>query len=466
MRDILDLSAKASDVVPVASTIDPEFWQEIGLSPDFWPSFGWNVPDPRRLESVGLALAVQCAAVKARDIAKAGMKLWRRQGRRWTEVEPGAHWFARMLARKPNSIHSWGEFWRMVIIHLELAQNSYILKRVTRLGDVLELLPLQPARCRPRISDTGRLFYEINAATEFERAQLGESVIIVPAERIIHLRGKLLDGLEGLSNARLGHPVFELLGAISSYQTSLFGSDGKQPLVFETDRDFGNAELADAAFRRLKEQLTERTRKARTHGDPILLEAGLKAKAIAVNARDALTTESYNQMVMRICGLMEVPPHKVHHYGDGSKYDNQAAANNAYANDSLIPIADNIEEKFRNELLPEDEWDDHWPEFDRMSLLAGDPKTLMDVIDKAVKDGLIEVNEARERLPLGLSPLEQGGDVRLVPVNFAIVDRQGNVIQQAATGQNQGTGQGGQNEDEDEQRAARERSLRLAVNND
>jgi hypothetical protein len=44
------------------------------------------------------------------------------------------------------------------------------------------------------------------------------------------------------------------------------------------------------------------------------------------------------------------------------------------------------------------------------------------------------INEGRELLPFGLNPLK-AGDVRMVPVNMALVDEDGNVVQQAASGQ-------------------------------
>jgi HK97 family phage portal protein len=403
----------------------------------------------------GVAIAVQCAGIKARDIAKCDMMLWRKKQRQWVEVAPKQHWLAKLLSRRPNEYHSWIDFWRMVITHLELAQNAYILKNVTRRGEVLELIPWMPAKVRPRVTTDGELFYEVAGTTEFEQARLRRSQIILPASQVIHLRGRMWDGLGGLSNAVLGTPVFDIISAITRYQTNLFGSDGRQPMVFETDAVF-QGEASEAAFRRLKMQLAEATRKMRATGDPILLEAGLKAKPVATNSKDSEVSTAFNQQVLAICRLMEVPPHKIYHY-ESIKYDNQAAADNQYANDCLVPIAKNIEEKFRNELLGEDEQDDLWPEFDRQAMVAGDAKTLSDVLDKAVKSGGITINEYRALLPLGLNPIE-GGDVRYVPVNMAIVDSEGNVIQQAATGQ---PGNDGQTEKPPEP----ERSLRLVSGN-
>jgi HK97 family phage portal protein len=273
------------------------------------------------------------------------MRLWKRSRRQWNVVEPNQHWFAKMLARRPNEYMTWGQFWRMVTLHFELAQNSYILKGIDRQGNVLELLPLLPARVRERMGENGRLFYEINALTEFERGMLdGKDNIIVPASRMIHLKGRLWNGLTGLSNVALGDPIFKLLKAISDYQTNLFNNDGKIPIVFETDQSF-TGELADAAFRRLKQQLAERVRRMRVTNDPILLEAGLKAKQIAVNARDSMTAETFNAQVMRVCGLMQTPPHKIMAY-ESVKYDNQAAANSTtgLSNYQEAGYADNPED--------------------------------------------------------------------------------------------------------------------------
>lgn len=386
-------------------------------------------------EAMGLGLAIQCADVKARDIAKLELHLLRNRDEAWNTVAPSEHWLSKFFVHKPNNIHTWGEFWRMVIIHLELAQNAYILIDFARDGTVKQLIPMMPARCRPRIGTNRRMYYEITAANEFEFAQLGGThYVIVPDYKIIHLRGRMWDGLMGLSNLVLGHPLFILLNKISDYQTNLFGNDGKQPIAFETDQTFANKDIADQAFRRLKDQLTERWRRARAYGDPILLEAGLKAKPIAINSRDATTTETFNQQVSRICGLMMVPPHKIFHY-ESVKYDNQASADAQYANDCLVPIAVNIEEKLRNALLDEDtEWENFWPEFDREMMLAGDIKSLTERVKTASGLGVMRVDESRQRL--GLNPLGgEGGKNRLVPVNTAQVDDSGEVVNQPAIAQ-------------------------------
>lgn len=429
------VQAKSGPVGPVtAADVDPEVfehgWDEVsGFLGMNGALYGGN--------GVGLALAIQCADVKARDISKAEMLLWRRRGPRgWEMVESKDNALSRLLLTKPNSTSmTWVEFWRMTVMHLELAQNAYILLDIDVEGTIKGLIPIMPARCRMRVSErTRKVFYEVSAFTEYERAVFGESYFVVPEDRMIHLRGRLYDGVNGLSNMLLGDPIFALVSAIANYQTKLFGNDGKQPLVFETDAIFGTQEESNAAFQRLKDQLTTRTRRAAANGDPILLEAGLKAKTIALNAKDSSTTESFTQQVMRVCGLMQTPPHKIFAL-EAVAYNNMSAMDRQYANDCLVPTAVNIEAKFRNATLPEKDWPTYSPQFDRAALMTNDPESLDKLLKTGMQHGLMTFDEAREVMPFRLNPLKSGGDQRTVPVNMSLIDADGKVVH-AGKGQN------------------------------
>lgn len=385
--------------------------------------------------AVGLTLAIQCADVKARDLSKGEMLLWRRAGRGWVMVEAEQNELARHLMTKPNlTAMTWNEFWRMTVLHLELAQNAYVYTPRDREGTIEEFIPIMPGRCRMRVSAGGKIFYEIVAVTEYDRATLGETYLIVPESEVIHFRGRLLDGVNGLSNLVLGTPIFDLISAIGDFQTKLFGNDGRQPLVFEKKEGFPASDQGDAAFRRLKEQLREAARRASNMGEAILLEDGMTAKTIAINAQQAESTSSFNQQVMRICGLMQCPPHKIFAL-EAVAYNNMSAMDRMYANDCLIPIAVNIESKLRNHTLPQGDWPKYSPQFDRSMIMANDPDTLEKLLKTAMATGGMSFNEFRENMPFRLNPLKKGGDQRTVPVNMALIEADGTIVQ-AASGQN------------------------------
>lgn len=473
-RDLLDLSEKTlvdpgvpgGGGVPFPgniNTMDPygldSLWHSvsdaIGLDATRMRKGRWGSSD-----MVGLALALQCADVIARDFTKGEMALWLEGAAdEYTKVRggPDGHWLASLLARKPNRFMTWKQFWRTAIIQLKLAQNAFIVKMMRRDGTVEELVPISPMRVTPMVSDGGNLFYEIAMVTRFERAQMGADVndnlpIRVPANRVIHLKGRTWDGLNGISNTELGAGLFSLISAVNDYQTNVFGNNGTLLVAFETDQAF-TGDMGDAAFQRLKRDLTNRMAK----GEPFLLEAGLKAKVLSTNAREAMTEEAFKALVARICGLMQCPPHKIYAY-DGVKYDNLATENYEYAQSCLIPLAEEIEESFRFGLLRDSELDRYWPEFNRQALLASDMKTLGELLDRFVKNGTMTINEVRNLLPLSLNPAPHG-DRFTVPVNTALIDWEtGEVVAQVAQGQNPGAGQEPGEPNPQEQQ---DRSLRL-----
>jgi HK97 family phage portal protein len=417
---------------PADATIREFFdrgWQDISL---------FGMPGGHyRGSALALSIAVMCADVKARDISKAEMLLWERTGARgWRLVEASRNPIARLLLEAPNDSDTWPEFWRMVILHLGLAQNAYVYKDIADDGTVVGLYPLVPSRVQRMYSAAGRIFYGYSTASVAEEVKLGQTYFVIPEDRIIHLRDRLFDGIDGLSNFAVGNPIFALMDAIGEYQTGLFGNNGKLAMVFETDQSFPNTDQGNASFQRLKAQLTERTHKAAATGAPILLEAGLKAKVVALNAKDAATVETFNQTVLRICGLMQIPPHKIFAL-ESVAYNNQSAMDRMYANDCLMPTAVNVETKFRNGLLPRRKWATTTPQFDRAALMANDPETLVKFIDTGMKAGLIQIDEGRELMPFRLNPLgeEAGGHDRTVPVNMALVKPDG-TVRQAAEGQN------------------------------
>jgi HK97 family phage portal protein len=386
--------------------------------------------------STGIAIAVMCADVIARDISKAEMLLYKRRttGRGYDLVQANEHPIARMFMLRPSQWHLWVELWRMTVLHLKLTENAYLYKDGFRAdGSFDGLIPIQPANCRAMVSPGGKLFYEVFAGTEYEKAQLGQNYFLVPAERIIHMRGRTMDGLYGLSSVMLGDPIFDIVSAIGAYQRNVFDNDGQQALAFETEGAFGSEADSDAAFRRLKGQLTERWKKSRTTGDPILLEAGLKAKIISATSKESEAKDSFNQQVMRICGLMNCPPHKIFAL-ENVAYNNASAMNRAYYNDALDPVATLIQENLRAGLFTEEEMLTFSPQFDQIKLMANDIESLTKLVDICMKDALLTFDEGREVLPFRFGPIKNG-DRRMMPVNMAMIGADGEIIANAAAGQ-------------------------------
>lgn len=421
-------------------------------------------------QQTALALVIMCADIMARDLSKADCLLYKRQRSRkgWDVVDPDDHPLAELLSTEPNEHMTWPEFWRMIGIHYGTVHNAYALKRIDPDGTPRELIPIMPARIHPIYSPrTGAKFWQIYAGGEGERLLLGDNYLVVPEERVIHFRGRIYDGVQGLSNAVVGGPLFMLANALAAYQTRLFAGDGKQPMVFEMDGQFGDEAAGKAAFNRLKGQLDRKVQRMHQTGEALLLEAGIKAKTVAISAKDGQASEAWTQQVMQICGLMQIPPHKIFALS-GVAYNNMASMDRAYANDVMIPLARTLETRMRNSCLPRSEWSRFSTEFDRGQLLALDPDSLEKLLKTAMTNGLLTFDEGREYLPMRVNPLAKGGDKRMVPVNVALVSPDG-TVEVAASGQNATQPGAGQEESPDnnapgageEQQGEPEKGLRL-----
>lgn len=427
----------------------------LGLGrPDFW--FGRN--------AMALALAVMCADVKARDMTKADLNLYRRKAstKQWELVSPDRNEIAALLALEPSEYHLWPELVRMVVLHLELAHNAYLVKLNFRIDGTYDgLLPIPPARVMRRVSPAGKIFFQIHAGNEFEQAVLGTNSLLLPAEQVIHLRNRLWDGVNGMSSLALGEPIFDIITAIADYQRNIFTNDGQALLAFETDGQFADDALANAAFNRLKRQLTDRVQRGRANGDPILLEAGLKARIISITAKDSEAKDSFDQQVMRVCGLMNCPPHKIYALASVA-YNNSAAMDRAYYTNCLEPLAIIIEQGLKNGLFPlRRDRLKYSIQFDRIKLMANDLESLTKILKVGMDTGLLTVDEGREALPFAVGQIA-GGNVRHVPVNMTMIDGEtGKILVQGNAGQRpnapgsseQGEGDGaddGENTDSEE----------------
>lgn len=383
-----------------------------------------------------------CVDVLAQDISKAEIQLRERLpdgGERI--VNPDEHWLAELLALEPNRYHTWPEFTQMIVSHMALLQNAFIAKEMTRGGRVTSLIPIVPGYTQILVDDkSGDLFYRITAGTNFQRAQLGELAATLSEDQVIHLRTRLWDGLYGLSTISLGTETMALNKTIADYQKSLYSNFGQTRGVFTTDSAF-NGKGGDEAFRRLKEQLTERMRKFRQNADPILLENGMKYQSVTMNADQAEVSKSRESGVLDAARMFRIPPHKIMHT-NAVKYENLEAMEKQYVRDTLWPVCQVIEDKFAQCLLSRKERLRYFLWVDRDSLEMRDTKAYLEETKVLMHYGLADIDMGRARH--NMNPLPGGhGKTRLVPSNMALIDKDGTVTMlssQQAAGDASGTG--------------------------
>lgn len=393
----------------------------------------WNdEAGPMNIEdAIKLSAVLICLDVISQDIAKVTLRLRRRLPGGGSEVvEPSEHWLAQMLIMDPNPYHTWAEFTEMMILHLGAVQNAFIAKRMTRAGRVEELIPLLPARIRILVDeDYGRYFYDIDRVTPQEKIMLRGMERYMLEDEVIHIRGRMFDGLFGYSNLEAGSAIMSLSKAVQDYQTRLYKNDAIMRGVFQLKNE---QTLSEEAYQRLKEQLSTLWKNARESGKPIVLEEGMEFKGISMNSDAAETSKAKQNAVEDVARLFRIPPHKMMHIVN-VKYENMETLEKSYVRDTLIPIANRVEQRLERGLLTAEERASLYIEFDREEMELTDVEKQAEIMKVMLANGAMTIDEARQRR--GMNPLPNGaGRTRLIPANYALVDDANEVVLPAGGG--------------------------------
>lgn len=379
-------------------------------------------------EITQLSAAMICLDVISQDIAKVTLRMYERLPAGGKKIVTD-HPVAALLASQPNQYHTWYEFHQMVLLHLGILQNAYIAKRIRDDGTVEELIPAMPARTtmiavEPKEA-RGFFAYEVRRLSPQERILFsGLRDIFLPGE-FIHIRTRMMDGLSGLSNLETGAKTFGLANELVEYQTRLYRNDGQLRGVFQKPGGPGDT-LSDEAYQRLKDDLDAAMTAYRRENRPLVLEEGITFQHIAMNSDQAEVAKARDAAVVDMARTFRIPPHKMMHLVN-VKYENMETLEKSYVQDSLIPYAMAIEQKYKTALLDEDERSRFFFEFDRQEMLLNDMEKMADALDVQAKYGAVEIDEIRQAF--GRNPLpNNAGKVRIIPSTYNVVDDKNEVV--------------------------------------
>ncbi len=147
----------------------------------------------------------------------------------------------------------------------------------------------------------------------------------------------------------------------------------------------------------------------------MLLEDGLKYKALTINPIDAELLNSKKFQVEDICRFFRVPPHLVQHL-EKSSFNNIEQQSLEFAMYTMLPHFKRVEDNINSQLLtPRQRADGYYLEYNMSSLLRGDTKAMSDSFAKGIQWGWFSVNDVRRML--NLNSVEDG-DTHLQPLNM------------------------------------------------
>lgn len=304
-----------------------------------------------------------------------------------------------LITMAPNSYMTAQEFWELLVACLCLRGNFYAYK-VSALGNVGELLPLNPDIVRPKLKDDWTVEYTVNFKSGTK---------VLTQDEIWHVRLFTLDGLNGLNPIAYARQALGLGQAMDAHAAKLFTNGAVTSGVLRTEQ-----ELSPEAFDRLKTEFQGEHMGVANAYKPMILEMGLDWKPISLSAQDTQFIESKKLTEAQICGLFRVPPHLVASM-EKMTLNNIEHMGMSFVNYSLVPIMTRIEHRIQVGLLNEKDRLTHYAKFNAGALMRGDLKGRYEAYAKGIQWSILSSNECRDLEDM--NPRE-GGDVYLTPMNM------------------------------------------------
>lgn len=331
---------------------------------------------------------------------------------------------ARLFHQSPNPEMSAHEYWETVEGHTLLWGNHYSWIRRDGAGRPMQLWPLRPDRMEVarRSNDRGlpvgpRVYvYRLPSG---ERRGFGRS-------EIMHVTDFATDGLKGISRIQTARNAVGIEQAAGEYAGRFFSNSSRPDGVLTTEQrmDSDDTKRIRTAWENLHRGLTKSQRVG-------VLHSGLQWQSIGVPPNDAQFIEQRRFQIEEIARLYRIPPHllgaveKSTSWGTG--IEQQTIGFVVY---TLRPNLKRIEAAVNRDLGDPDVGrtlrdGGLIPEFSVEGLLRGDMQSRAEFYSKGIQDGWLVPNDARA---LENRPPLPGLDRPRVPLNFALVDENGDIV--------------------------------------
>ncbi|MEQ1964395.1 phage portal protein [Xenorhabdus khoisanae] len=345
-----------------------------------------------------LTAVFSCVRVLAESVGMLPCSLYEQRGRgNQRAVEERLH---KLLSVKPNNYMTPQEFWELLVACLCLRGNFYAYK-VKALGEVVELLPLDPGSVVAKLNNDWQPEYQVTFPN-------GDTATLTQAD-IWHVRIFTLNGLTGLSPVAYARQAIGLGLATEEHGSRLFGNGAVTSGVLQTSES-----LTDEAFNRLKTDFEAQHQGLANAHKPLILEMGLKWQQISLSAEDAQFLETRKFQLEEICRIFRVPLHMVQNT-DRATFNNIENLGIGFINYSLVPYLTRIEQRINAGLVRSHKQGRFYAKFNTGALLRGDMKSRFEAYATGINWGIYSPNECRELEEL--NPRE-GGDIYLTPMNM------------------------------------------------
>jgi HK97 family phage portal protein len=326
-----------------------------------------------------------CVKIKADSIAQLPCHLYKENGN--TKEKAKDLRLYRLLHRQPNSWMTAPEFWGMVSACLDLRGNFFALKSGLPGREVRELIPIPMGRVREVIQAP-------DYSLAYKVARPDESAIdTIPGDRIMHIRGLVLNGFMGLNPIEYARESIGLDLALEKHGAKLFkqGTMIGGVLTFPGNiKDSGTRKAILDSFNDVHSSVENAHKTA-------MMEDGMKWEKLGMTSVDSQFLEARNFQKKQIVDLFFGLPLSMLQSGDKvATYASADAFDLEYVKYALTPRLVNIEMAVYRDLLSEEQKENYFAKFSTGGLLRGDTAARTAYYEGMVNIEAMSPNEVRE----------------------------------------------------------------------
>ena len=171
------------------------------------------------------------------------------------------------------------------------------------------------------------------------------------------------------------------------------------------------------------------------HVPVAVLPQNVEYHPISVSPADAQLLDSRQFSIYEIARYFLIPPSKLFVF-DNVNYNGLEYSQLMYLQDTLLPYVQMMEDEINTKCFRPSEQGKRVVDFDFTVLMSADKKTEADYYRALITNGMMTINEARNKI--GLGPVEDSGDKLFMQLSYATVDNivEGKYIKQNAQDQN------------------------------
>lgn len=312
----------------------------------------------------------------------------------------------KLLMEQPNPEQSTYKFKKLLEAHAIMAGSGYAYIVRNDFGQPTELIPLQPENVIP-FRENGRLGYSI--LTD------GAMAVELPAN-IFHVSGLSWDGINGLGATDILRESIGLGLAAQKWQSVFFKNGAAPQTVIELPGSLRNKE----AVERFRAMWGKRHKGIDNAHQPALLENGAQLKSFSVSPNDAEMLATREFEIKQVANILGIPAYLL---GDSTRtsFASLEVENRTFLRDLQDPLT-NWESECYQKLLSDEEKENrtHVIEFDKETIERPDTTTQTQALIAQVNNGIINLDEARDKM--NLPPLPDGlGQEYRIPLNLGVI---------------------------------------------